>query len=93
MADFIHLSHIDWSWYIIVYVELVSYMYIGADKSLARPRRKQSNISVRMAYLFVKFQYDIYLLLCVQCYTPDDGQRYCPKHVVFYCKNASRCTV
>jgi len=22
--------------------------------------------------------YDIYLLLCVQCYTPDDGQRTCP---------------
>ena len=25
--------------------------------------------------------YDIYLLLCVQCYTPDDGQRNCPKYV------------
>ena len=23
--------------------------------------------------------YDIYLLLCVQCQTPDDGQRNCPK--------------
>ena len=31
--------------------------------------------------------YDIYLLLCVQCYTPDDGQRNCPKHVEFYSKN------
>ena len=31
--------------------------------------------------------YDLYLLLCVQCYTPDDGQRYCPKHVEFYSKN------
>jgi len=28
--------------------------------------------------------YDLYLLLCVQCRTPDDGQRYCPKHVEFY---------
>jgi len=26
-------------------------------------------------------------LLCVQCYTPDDGQRNCPKHVEFYSKN------
>ena len=26
-------------------------------------------------------------LLCVQCETPDDGQRNCPKHVVFYSKN------
>ena len=28
--------------------------------------------------------YDIYLLLRVQCWTPDDGQRNCPKHVEFY---------
>jgi len=27
------------------------------------------------------------LLLCVQCKTPDDGQRNCPKHVEFYSKN------
>jgi len=26
-------------------------------------------------------------LLCVQCKTPDDRQRYCPKHVEFYSKN------
>ena len=31
--------------------------------------------------------YDIYLLLCVQYWTPDDGQRNCPKHVEFYSKN------
>ena len=31
--------------------------------------------------------YDIYLLLCVQYYTLDDGQRNCPKHVEFYYKN------
>ena len=31
--------------------------------------------------------YDINLLLCVQCQTPDDGQRNCPKHVEFYSKN------
>jgi len=31
--------------------------------------------------------YDIYLLLCVQCYTPDDGQKTCPKHVEFYSEN------
>jgi len=29
----------------------------------------------------------MYLLLCVQCPTPGDGQRYCPKHVEFYSKN------
>ena len=27
------------------------------------------------------------LLLCVQCKTPDDGKRNCPKHVEFYSKN------
>jgi hypothetical protein len=26
-------------------------------------------------------------LLCVQCRTPDDGQRNCPKYVEFYYKN------
>ena len=31
--------------------------------------------------------YDIYLLLCVQCWAPDDGQRNCPKHVEFHSKN------
>jgi len=31
--------------------------------------------------------HDIYLLLCVQYYIPDDGQRNCPKHVEFYSKN------
>jgi len=31
--------------------------------------------------------YDIYLLLCVQCSTPDDGQITCPKHVELYSKN------
>ena len=28
-----------------------------------------------------------YHLLCLQCLTPDDGQRNCPKHVEFYSKN------
>jgi len=31
--------------------------------------------------------YDTYLLPCVQCYTPDDGQRNCPKHVESQSKN------
>ena len=31
--------------------------------------------------------YDRYLLLCVQCWTPVDGQRNCPKHVESYSKN------
>ena len=31
--------------------------------------------------------YDIYLLLCLQYQTPDDGQRNCPKHVEVYSKN------
>jgi len=31
--------------------------------------------------------YDIYLLLCIQYETPDDGQKTCPKHVEFYSKN------
>ena len=31
--------------------------------------------------------YDMYLLLCLQCRTPDDGQTDCPKHVEFHSKN------
>jgi hypothetical protein len=31
--------------------------------------------------------YNIYPLLCIQCLTPDDGQKTCPKHVDFYSKN------
>ena len=31
--------------------------------------------------------YGIYLLLCVQCQTPDDGQKNCPRHGAFYSKN------
>ena len=31
--------------------------------------------------------YDIYLVLCIQSLTPDDGQRNRPKHVEFYSKN------
>jgi hypothetical protein len=31
--------------------------------------------------------YDIYLLLCVQYLTPEDGQKTCPKHAEFYSKN------
>jgi hypothetical protein len=31
--------------------------------------------------------YDIHLLLCVQYYTLDDGQKISPKHVEFYSKN------
>ena len=31
--------------------------------------------------------YDIYLSLCLQCWTLDDGQRDYPKHVEFHSKN------
>jgi hypothetical protein len=33
--------------------------------------------------------YDIYLLLCIQYKTPDDGQKTCPKHVEFHSKSKS----
>jgi hypothetical protein len=37
--------------------------------------------------LLVSSQHNLYVVLCVQCYTPDDEQRNCPKHVEFYTKN------
>ena len=33
------------------------------------------------------FHQNLYVLLCLQGKTPDDGQRNCPKHVEFYSKN------
>jgi hypothetical protein len=30
--------------------------------------------------------YDVYLLLCIQYQTPDDGEKTCPKHMEFYSK-------
>ena len=42
-----------------------------------------------MSYRFAacKLSENLYVLLCVQRKTPDDGQRNCPKHVEFYSKN------
>ena len=42
-----------------------------------------------MSYRFAdsKLLANLYVLLCVQWKTPDDGQRNCPKHVEFYSKN------
>ena len=37
--------------------------------------------------LACKLLADLYVLLCVQWKTPDDGQRNCPKHAEFYSKN------
>ena len=32
-------------------------------------------------------QHNLFVLLCLQCETPDDWQKTCPKHVEFYSKN------
>jgi hypothetical protein len=39
------------------------------------------------ACLLSSSQHNLYVLLCVQCYTLDDGQKTCPKHVEFYSKH------
>ena len=36
--------------------------------------------------------YDIYLMLCVQSWTPDDGRKDRPKHVEWYSINSINCT-
>jgi len=38
-------------------------------------------ILTRLCSLLASNVYDVYISLCVQCQTPDDGQRNCPKHV------------
>ena len=40
-----------------------------------------------IACLLASSQHNLYVLLCVQCQTPDDGQSNCPKHVVSYSEN------
>jgi hypothetical protein len=37
--------------------------------------------------LLASSQHNVYVLLCVQCKTHDDGKRNCPKHEEFYSKN------
>ena len=34
--------------------------------------------------LLISSQHNLYVLLCVQCKTPDDGQKTCPKYVELY---------
>ena len=46
----IHIDH-NWLNFSVLAHNLYPWMYRGADKSLARPRRKQANISVRMAWI------------------------------------------
>ena len=43
--------------------------------------------SVHHQEFFIVHTINLYVLLCVQWRTPDDGQRNCPKHVEFYFKN------
>jgi hypothetical protein len=38
-------------------------------------------------WVVLEFQYDIYLMLCVQSWTPDDGRKDQPKHVEWYSIN------
>ena len=52
----------------------------------SRIRMERSSILILLASSQHNL-YDIYILLCVQWKTPDDGQRNCPKHVEFYSKN------
>jgi hypothetical protein len=48
----------------------------------------QQYIQVMLTSLLASSQHNLYVLLRVQCWTPDDEQRNCPKHVYeFYSKN------
>ena len=49
--------------------------------------RSFSLYTMVICQLCSKMSVNLYVLLCVQWKTPDDGQRNCPKHVEFYSKN------
>ena len=57
-----------------------------ADSLRAGSRMELSSILILLASSQHNL-YDIYLLLCIQYQTPDEGQKTCPKHVEFYSKN------
>ena len=57
----------------------ISYKF--ADSLRAESGRNCSSVLTLSANL-----YDLYLLLCVHFWIPDDGQRNCPKHVEFQSK-------
>ena len=51
----------------ICHASSVDFLLAGSGSSILTPlASSQHNL------------YDIYILLCVQCLTPDDGQRNCP---------------
>jgi len=41
----------------------------------------------RTGFLSIIRSLVLYTQQCIQYYTPDDGQKTCPKHVDFYSKN------
>ena len=49
--------------------------------------QESSTVHTAMVYVIQVLLTDIYLLLCKQCWIPDDGQRNCPKHVGFYSRS------
>jgi hypothetical protein len=57
--------------------------YRFRDRSEQDPRRLQPDPARKLSTSL----YDIYLLLCLQWKTPDDGQRNCPKQVEFHFQN------
>ena len=75
-------------------------LYFGKELNMFRPDLLSIlpttcfTIYLQCTYIYTsncthlfKIQCDIYILLCVQYWTLDDGQRNCPKHVAFYSKN------
>jgi hypothetical protein len=53
-----------------IYFDLTLYMFRTVFPSIIRSSR-----------LYIQQQFDIYLLLYVQSWTPDGGRKDCPKHV------------
>ena len=56
-------------------VKVLCYKSVGWSSTLTPLASSQHNVC------------NLYLLLCVQCQTPDDGHRHCPKHVESHSKN------
>jgi hypothetical protein len=67
------------------------YMFRTVFPSIIRSSRLYTQNQVYVIQVASKQStnlYDIYLILCVQSWTPDDGRRDCTKHVEWYSINS-----
>jgi hypothetical protein len=74
--------------FISIYFGIPLYMFWAVFPSIIRSSGLyiQQQVYVKQVLLSACYLFDIYLLLYVQCLTPDDGRKDHPKHLEWYSK-------